>query len=167
MTIVFHEGTDIYRARALVGERLARAAAAIPPGLRHARPRADRHGARRGLPVPGHSGASGSPLADGAADDPRLVRRLPAPAGPRRDRDQLARRRAEDLPGRARPRRLAAYRPVADRRLQRPADEQRQRRRRLPRPRGRGPVHPGREPGAQDAEDIAAIVIDERERRRR
>jgi cobalt-zinc-cadmium resistance protein CzcA len=32
VTIVFHEGTDIYRARQLVGERLTRAAAAIPPG---------------------------------------------------------------------------------------------------------------------------------------
>ena len=32
VTIVFHEGTDIYRARQLVGERLGRAAAAIPPG---------------------------------------------------------------------------------------------------------------------------------------
>ena len=30
VTIVFHEGTDIYRARQLVGERLGRAAAAIP-----------------------------------------------------------------------------------------------------------------------------------------
>jgi cobalt-zinc-cadmium resistance protein CzcA len=32
VTIVFHEGTDIYRARQLVGERLGKAAAAIPPG---------------------------------------------------------------------------------------------------------------------------------------
>jgi cobalt-zinc-cadmium resistance protein CzcA len=32
VTVVFHEGTDIYRARQLVGERLTRAAAAIPPG---------------------------------------------------------------------------------------------------------------------------------------
>src|SRR3954462_2402170 len=32
VTIVFREGTDIYRARQLVGERLARAADAIPPG---------------------------------------------------------------------------------------------------------------------------------------
>jgi cobalt-zinc-cadmium resistance protein CzcA len=32
VTIVFHEGTDIYRARQLVGERLGRAAAAIPQG---------------------------------------------------------------------------------------------------------------------------------------
>src|SRR6516164_7768559 len=32
VTIVFKEGTDIYRARQLVGERLARAAEAIPPG---------------------------------------------------------------------------------------------------------------------------------------
>ena len=32
VTIVFHEGTDIYRARQLVGERLARAAEAIPQG---------------------------------------------------------------------------------------------------------------------------------------
>src|SRR5436305_1727202 len=32
VTIVFHEGTDIYRARQLVGERLGRAAEAIPPG---------------------------------------------------------------------------------------------------------------------------------------
>lgn len=32
VTVVFQEGTDIYRARQLVGERLARAAAAIPPG---------------------------------------------------------------------------------------------------------------------------------------
>jgi cobalt-zinc-cadmium resistance protein CzcA len=32
VTIVFHEGTDIYRARQLVGERLGRAGAAIPPG---------------------------------------------------------------------------------------------------------------------------------------
>ncbi len=32
VTIVFHEGTDIYRARQLVGERLSRAAQAIPPG---------------------------------------------------------------------------------------------------------------------------------------
>src|SRR4051794_24022984 len=31
VTIVFHEGTDIYRARQLVGERLSRAAEAIPP----------------------------------------------------------------------------------------------------------------------------------------
>jgi len=32
VTIVFQEGTDIYRARQLVGERLSRAAQAIPPG---------------------------------------------------------------------------------------------------------------------------------------
>ncbi|AGA31381.1 efflux RND transporter permease subunit [Singulisphaera acidiphila] len=32
VTIVFHEGTDIYRARQLVGERLTRAAEAIPNG---------------------------------------------------------------------------------------------------------------------------------------
>jgi heavy metal efflux system protein len=32
VTIVFKEGTDIYRARQLVGERLPRAAEAIPPG---------------------------------------------------------------------------------------------------------------------------------------
>lgn len=32
VTIVFREGTDIYRARQLVGERLGKAAAAIPPG---------------------------------------------------------------------------------------------------------------------------------------
>jgi heavy metal efflux system protein len=32
VTVVFQEGTDIYRARQLVGERLARAAEAIPPG---------------------------------------------------------------------------------------------------------------------------------------
>ncbi|HWE37257.1 MAG TPA: CusA/CzcA family heavy metal efflux RND transporter [Isosphaeraceae bacterium] len=32
VTIVFKEGTDIYRARQLVGERLGRAAEAIPPG---------------------------------------------------------------------------------------------------------------------------------------
>ncbi len=32
VTIVFKEGTDIFRARQLVGERLARAAEAIPPG---------------------------------------------------------------------------------------------------------------------------------------
>src|SRR4051794_7566502 len=32
VTIVFHEGTDIYRARQLVGERLAKAEAAIPNG---------------------------------------------------------------------------------------------------------------------------------------
>jgi heavy metal efflux system protein len=32
VTVVFKEGTDIYRARQLVGERLTRAAEAIPPG---------------------------------------------------------------------------------------------------------------------------------------
>src|SRR3954467_3725594 len=32
VTVVFHEGTDIYRARQLVGERLSRAAEAIPAG---------------------------------------------------------------------------------------------------------------------------------------
>src|SRR3954464_3462350 len=32
VTVVFREGTDIYRARQLVGERLTRAAQAIPPG---------------------------------------------------------------------------------------------------------------------------------------
>lgn len=32
VTVVFHEGTDIYRARQLVGERLPRAAEAIPAG---------------------------------------------------------------------------------------------------------------------------------------
>ena len=32
VTIVFREGTDLYRARQLVGERLSRAAEAIPPG---------------------------------------------------------------------------------------------------------------------------------------
>ena len=32
VTIVFQEGTDIYRARQLVGEHLSRAAEAIPPG---------------------------------------------------------------------------------------------------------------------------------------
>src|SRR3954462_11516808 len=32
VTVVFREGTDIYRARQLVGERLSKAADAIPPG---------------------------------------------------------------------------------------------------------------------------------------
>src|SRR3954468_16351304 len=32
VTVVFHEGTDLYRARQLVGERLGRAAEAIPKG---------------------------------------------------------------------------------------------------------------------------------------
>ena len=32
VTVVFHEGTDVYRARQLVGERLTKAAAAIPAG---------------------------------------------------------------------------------------------------------------------------------------
>src|SRR3954466_6697839 len=32
VTIIFHEGTDIYRPRQLVGERLSRAAEAIPKG---------------------------------------------------------------------------------------------------------------------------------------
>ena len=32
VTVVFHEGTDLYRARQLVSERLGRAAQAIPPG---------------------------------------------------------------------------------------------------------------------------------------
>src|SRR5579871_588427 len=32
VTVVFHEGTDIYRARQLVSERITRAAQEIPPG---------------------------------------------------------------------------------------------------------------------------------------
>ena len=58
VTIVFHEGTDIYRARQLVGERLARAAEAIPPGYGTPDARADRDGAGRGLPVPGQGDAA-------------------------------------------------------------------------------------------------------------
>ena len=53
VTIVFHEGTDIYRARQLVGERLDPRRRGDPAGLRHAHARPDRHGAGRGLPVPG------------------------------------------------------------------------------------------------------------------
>ena len=104
VTIVFQEGTDIYRARQLVGERLAAGRRGDPAGLRHADAGADRHGAGRGLPVPGQGDAGVGRHADGAADAPRLVRRLPAAQGARRDRDQRPRRRAEDLPGRGRPR---------------------------------------------------------------
>ena len=104
VTIVFHEGTDIYRARQLVGERLAARGRGDPAGLRHADARADRHGAGRGLPVPGQGDQGIGRDADGAADDPRLVHRLPVARRAGRHRDQLARRRAEDLPGRGRPR---------------------------------------------------------------
>ena len=83
VTIVFHEGTDIYRARQLVGERLAARGGGDPAGLRHADARPDRHGAGRGLPVPGQGDQGVGLHPDGAADDPRLVRRLPVPQGAR------------------------------------------------------------------------------------
>ena len=149
VTIVFHEGTDIYRARQLVGERLGRAAAAIPPGYGTPTLGADHDRPGRGLPVPGQGHQGIGRHADGAADDPRLVRRLPASRGARRHRDQLARRRAQDVPGRARPRPAGDVPALDDRRVQRAAVEQRERRRRLSRPRGGGALHPGREPGAQ------------------
>ena len=83
VTIVFKEGTDIYRARQLVGERLARAAEAIPPGY--------------GTPMLGPIATALGEVfqfqvkatkesgdhADGAADDPRLVHRLPVAPGAR------------------------------------------------------------------------------------
>ena len=72
-----------------------------PGGLRHADARADRDGARGDLPVPGQGLARVGRLGDGAEDDPRLVHRLPVARGPGGDRDQLARRGAEDVPGRA------------------------------------------------------------------
>ena len=53
VTIVFKEGTDIYRARQLVGERLPRAAEAIPAGYGTPMLGPDRHGAGRSLSVPG------------------------------------------------------------------------------------------------------------------
>ena len=92
VTIVFKEGTDIYRARQLVGERLSRAAEAIPAGY--------------GTPMLGPIATalgevfqfqvkatkeSGLTL-DGAAHPARLVHRLPVAAGGRRDRDQRPRR---------------------------------------------------------------------------
>ena len=104
VTIVFKEGTDIYRARQLVGERLPRAAEAIPPGY--------------GTPMLGpiatalgevfqfqvkatkESGLSPMELADAA----RLVHRLPVARRRGRHRDQRPRRRDEDLSGRGRSR---------------------------------------------------------------
>jgi cobalt-zinc-cadmium resistance protein CzcA len=82
VTVVFKEGTDIYRARQLVGERLARAAAAIPPG----------YGTGRSVSVPGEGDQGIRDLAHGPAHAPRLVHRLPV--APRRggDRDQCPRR---------------------------------------------------------------------------
>jgi len=74
-----------------------------PERLRHAHARADLDGAGRGLPVPGQVEGRLA-HADAAPDQTRLVDRLPAPRRPWGHRDQLARRRAEDVPGRGRPR---------------------------------------------------------------
>ena len=150
VTIVFQEGTDIYWARQLVGERLAARRRGDPAGLRHADARADRHGAGRGLPVPGQGDHGVGRHADGAADDPRLVRRLPAArACPGVTEINAHGGELKTYQVELDPDQLATYRLVDDRRLRRAADQQRQRRRRLPRPRGRGPVHPRREPGAR------------------
>ena len=162
VTIVFKEGTDIYRARQLVGERLPRAAEAIPDRLRHAHARADRHGAGRGLSVPGQGDQGVRAYADGPAHSSRLVHRLPVARRRGRHRDQRPRRRDEDLSGRGRSRQAGDIPAVDDRAVQRAAVQQRQCGRRLSRPRRRGTLHPRREPGHGRIDDIAAIVIDER-----
>ena len=81
VTIVFKEGTDIYRARQLVGERLPRAAEAIPTGYGTPDARADRHGAGRSLSVPGEGNQGIRAVADGLAHASRLVHRLPVARG--------------------------------------------------------------------------------------
>ena len=79
VTIVFHEGTDIYRARQLVGERLGRGRRG-DPARATARPRSGRSPRRWARSTSSRSRRpKGRADADGAPDDPRLVRRLPAP----------------------------------------------------------------------------------------
>ena len=116
-------------------------------GLRHADARADRHGARRSLSVPGQGDQGIRGVAHGAAHAARLVHRLPVAPGGGGDRDQRPRRRDEDLRGRARSRRAGGLPAVDDRPVRGAAIEQRQRRRRVPGSRGRGAIHPRREPG--------------------
>ena len=104
VTIVFKEGTDIYRARQLVGERLARAAAAIPPGYGTPTlgPIATALGEVFQFQVKATKESGVTPMELRTLLDWFVAYQLRGRA--RRDRDQLARRRAEDLPGRARPR---------------------------------------------------------------
>ena len=136
------------RDRHLLGPRPDHGAAVAgprrhPAGLRRARDGADLHRPGRDLPV---RGARRGLLADGAAHDPRLVRRLPAQdrAGP--GRGQQLRRRAEDLRGPGRSRAAARLRHLDGPGLRGPEAQQRQRGRRLHRPLRRAADRPG--PGA-------------------
>ena len=92
VTIVFREGTDIYRARQLVAERLPDAAERMPSG----------YGTRAG---PAHHGTGGGAavrgprrglFADGIAHDAGMGNRPQAARGARRDRDQHAWRLLQD-----------------------------------------------------------------------
>ncbi len=84
VTVVFEDGTDIYFARQMVLERMREAEEAVPSRLRPSRDGADRHGARRDLPV---RRARRGALAHGAGGDARLVHRArssaPCPASSR------------------------------------------------------------------------------------
>ncbi len=104
VTVVFKEGTDIYRARQLVGERLARAAEAIPPGYGTPTlgPIATALGEVFQFQVKATTESGVTPMELRTILDWFIAYQLRRVPG--RDRDQLPRRRAEDLPGRARPR---------------------------------------------------------------
>ncbi len=104
VTIVFHEGTDIYRARQLVGERLGRAAAAIPPGYGTPTlgPIATALGEVFQFQVKATKESGVTPMELRTILDWFIAYQLRSVPG--RHRDQLARRRAEDVPGRGRPR---------------------------------------------------------------
>ena len=101
VTVVFEEGTDIYWARQLVGERLTAAREQIPEGYGEPEMGPISTGLGeiyqfevRGEPMCADGSARHRRLlhADGAAHDPRLVRQRPTALGAGHRRGQFVRR---------------------------------------------------------------------------
>ena len=122
VTIVFKEGTDIYRARQLVGERLSRAAEAIPPGYGTPMlgPIATALGEVFQFQVKATKESGITP--DGAADAARLVHRLPVARVHGVTEINAHGGEMKTYRGRGRPRRAGDSAAVDDRRVQRAAD---------------------------------------------
>ena len=121
VTVAFEEGSDIYWARQLVGERLTEAREEIPEGYGEPEmgPISSGLGEIYQFEVRGEPDVSGRRTghrvvlhADGAAYHSRLDRQLPAAIGARHRRGELLRRRAQDLPGDDRSRPPRGLRPL-------------------------------------------------------
>ena len=149
VTIVFKEGTDIYRARQLVGERLPRAAEAIPPGYGTPMlgPIATALGEVFQFQVKATKESGLTPMELRTLLDWFIAYQLRGVEGVTEINAHGGEMKTYQVE--VDPDKLATYQLSMTDAVRCAAVEQRQRRRRLPRPRRRGALHPRREPGAE------------------